>query len=118
MIDVNALFASGRIARELDLSLDDGLTPFFSVSFNADDRIVVTAWAWSERVERWYFSAEYDDGTPIISGQVVELWKDLFRFATTRPVGALVPMSEASALTAPALGELGGRVGVYYFSAP
>lgn len=117
MIDVESLDPATFVPLTLDLSLDDGETPFFTMAFQADDRIVACRWEWSGRQSRWFFSASFaDDGSTIVQSQVVECLKDLFEYAINRPAGALVPLTFGGSLNAPGLGELGGRVGVYYLA--
>lgn len=98
----------------LDTTLDDGATPFFTISAQLDSDIVTLDFRWSERLARWSLTATLA-GAVIVAGQEIELYKDLFRYASARPAGALVAMTLAGNLTAPGLGDLASRIGLYYF---
>lgn len=69
------------------------------------------------RRELWTFSIEALDGTPILTGQSVNVGIRLNRRAVGGPPGVLMALSETDDIDSPGLHELGDRVKFCYLTA-
>lgn len=77
----------------------------------------ILSFAWNVRRERWAFSVNGLDDTPILTGQTVSLGIPLNRRAVAGPPGVFMAVSNTDNSDPPGLTELGERVSLMYLEA-
>lgn len=97
-------------------TLTDGLTAYDQRT-ELDGVEYLFTFRWNARRERWTFSIDGLDGTPILTGQTISLWVPLNRRAVGGPPGVLMAIPEDDSTDPPGLLELGARVRLYYLTA-
>lgn len=97
-------------------TLTDGLTAYDQRT-ELDGVTYLFTFRWNTRRERWTFSIDGLDGTPILTGQTVSLFIPLNRRAVGGPPGMLLAVPEDGSTEPPGLLDLGARVRLYYLTA-
>ena len=69
------------------------------------------------RRELWTFSLQALDGTPILTGQTINVGVPLNRRAVGGPPGVFIAIAETDDIDPPMLEELGARVKLMYLTA-
>jgi hypothetical protein len=93
--------------------------PHFAFQVDLDGETYGFEFRWNERAAGYFFALYTSDGTPLLSGKRVVLgWPLLRRYADGRlPAGDLVAYDTTNSDTEPALGDLGARVVMLYYTA-
>ncbi len=97
-------------------TLTDGLTAY-DQRVELDGVEYLFTFRWNARRERWTFSIDGLDGTPILTGQTVSLFVPLNRRAVGGPPGAILAVPEDDSRDPPGLLDLGARVKLQYWTA-
>ncbi len=97
---------------EIPTLTDGTLTYDMRVELDAVEYLLT--FAWNARRERWQFSINALDDTPIMTGQTVSLGIPLNRRAVAGPPGLFIAISTSDDVEPPGLTELGARVRLLY----
>jgi hypothetical protein len=92
-------------------------SPFYDFTVELDGAVWRLTFRWNAREQAWYF--DLADGADVLqlSSRKVVLNRPLlsrYRTRATLPAGELVAVDTSNTNAAPGLGELGGRVVLYY----
>jgi hypothetical protein len=97
-------------------TLTDGQTAYDQRT-ELDGVTYLFTFRWNARRERWTFSIDGLDGTPILTGQTVSLFVPLNRRAVGGPPGVMLAIPEDDSTEPPGLLDLGARVKLQYWTA-
>ncbi len=104
---------------QLDLT-PDAEVPFFGLQTTLDGVDYDFAFAWNDRRSVWTLTMKTMAGEALCTSQVLKHGRNLLSrcISPNRPAGILFVWCNTPAdLSAPGVGDLGGRAGVYYASA-
>lgn len=104
--------------QQLDLSPDPEL-PFFVHRTTLDGKDYDFDFRWNDRCGLWAVTISAISGEVLVASQVLRHGRNLLSSAVSseRPPGIVFVWSNTpNDLSAPKVGDLGGRVGIYYAS--